>query len=46
MLVEKYDKQADGSWVLHVYGEQDFFVINTVDMEMAVMALYRNVVFE
>ncbi|MES2774503.1 MAG: Uma2 family endonuclease [Bacteroidota bacterium] len=46
MLVEKYDKQADGSWVLHVYGEADTFEIGSVEMQMPVKVLYRNVAFE
>ena len=46
MLVEKYDKQADGSWVFHVYGEHDLFAIITIDMQMEIMAMYRNVAFE
>ncbi len=46
ILVEKYDKQADGSWVLHVYGAADNFPIPSIDMHMDVKVLYRNVEFE
>ncbi len=46
-LVEKYDKQADGSWVLHEYKkETDTFKITTIDLLVTVKDLYRNVVFE
>lgn len=46
-LVEKYDKQADGSWVLHEYKkETDTFKITTIDLLITVKDLYRNVVFE
>lgn len=46
ILVEKYDKQVDGSWVLHVYGEADNFSIPSIDMNIDVKVLYRNVEFE
>jgi Uma2 family endonuclease len=46
ILVEKYDKQADGSWVLHVYGEGHSFPIPSIDLHIDVNILYRNVEFE
>ncbi len=46
-LVEKYDKQADGSWVLHEYkSETDTFTITSIDLLITVKDLYRNVDFE
>jgi Uma2 family endonuclease len=46
-LVEKYDKQADGSWVLHEYKkETDTYTITSIDLLMTVKDLYRNVDFE
>ncbi len=46
-LVEKYDKQADGSWVLHEYkSEVDTFKITSIDLLVMVKDLYRNVQFE
>jgi Uma2 family endonuclease len=46
-LVEKYDKQADGSWVLHEYKkETDTFKITSIDLLVTVKDLYRNVDFE
>jgi Uma2 family endonuclease len=46
-LVEKYDKQADGSWVLHEYKkEMDIFKITSIDLLVTVKDLYRNVDFE
>lgn len=45
-LVEKYDKQADGSWILYEFkSETDTFKINTIDLVLAVKDLYRNVDF-
>jgi Uma2 family endonuclease len=45
-LVEKYDKQADGSWVLHEYkNETDTFSIISIDLKITVKDLYRNVDF-
>jgi Uma2 family endonuclease len=45
-LVEKYDKQADGSWVLHEYkNETDTFNITSIDFLITVKDLYRNVDF-
>ncbi len=46
-LVEKYDKQEDGSWVLHEYkSETDTFKITSIDLLVTVKDLYRNVDFE
>ncbi len=46
-LVEKYDKQVDGSWVLHEYkNEMDTFKINSIGFQISVKDLYRNVEFE
>jgi Uma2 family endonuclease len=46
-LVEKYDKQADGSWVLHEYkNETDSFDITSIDLKITVKDLYINVTFE
>jgi Uma2 family endonuclease len=46
-LVEKYDKQADGSWVLHEYkSETDTFTITSIELLVTVKDLYRNVDFE
>ncbi len=46
-LVEKYDKQEDGSWVLHEYkNEMDTFTITSIDLLVTVKDLYRNVDFE
>ena len=45
-LVEKYNQQADGSWVLHEYkNEADTFTITTIDLLITVKDLYRNVDF-
>lgn len=45
-LVEKYDKQADGSWVLHEYKkETDCFDIISIGFTITVKDLYRNVEF-
>jgi Uma2 family endonuclease len=45
-LVEKYNKQADGSWVLHEYkSETDTFTITSIDLLITVKDLYRNVDF-
>jgi Uma2 family endonuclease len=47
VLVEKYNKQADGTWVLHEYKtENDSFTIAAVAMPVEVKSLYRNVEFE
>ena len=46
-LVEKYDKQTDGSWVLHEYkSETDAFKITSIDLLVTVKDLYRDVDFE
>jgi hypothetical protein len=46
-LVEKYYKQADGSWVLHEYKiGADTFKIISIDLLVTVKDLYRNVDFE
>ena len=46
-LVEKYDKQTDGSWVLHEYkSDTDTFKITSIDLLVTVKDLYRNVDFE
>jgi Uma2 family endonuclease len=47
VLVEKYNKQADGTWVLHEYKtENDSFTIASIDMPVDMKSLYRNVEFE
>ena len=47
ILVEKYSKQTDGSWVLQEYKtEFDLFAIASIDMQIEVKDLYRNVEFE
>lgn len=46
ILVEKYDKQADGSWLLHAYTQHDSFAILSIDMQANVKSLYRNVAFK
>jgi Uma2 family endonuclease len=47
VLVEKYNKQADGTWVLHEYKtENDSFTIASIDMPVEMKSLYRNVEFE
>jgi Uma2 family endonuclease len=47
VLVKKYNKQADGTWVLHEYKtENDSFTIASVDMPVDMKRLYRNVEFE
>ncbi len=46
-LVEKYDKQSDGSWVLHEYkNDTDCFDITSIDLKITVKDLYINVIFE
>jgi Uma2 family endonuclease len=45
-LVEKYNKQADGSWVLHEYkNEADTFIISSIDFSITLKDLYRDVDF-
>ncbi len=46
-LVEKYDKQVDGSWVLHEYKNvANTFTTTSIDLLITVKDLYRNVNFE
>jgi Uma2 family endonuclease len=46
-LVEKYTKQSNGTWVLQEYKTKDAVMhITTIDMQLHVDTLYRNVVFE
>ncbi len=46
-LVEKYDKQVDGSWVLHEYKNvANTFTTTSIDLLLTVKDLYRNVNFE
>jgi Uma2 family endonuclease len=46
-LVEKYDKQADGSWVLHEYKTtSDTFTITSIGLLITLQDLYRDVDFE
>ncbi len=45
MLVEKYDKQIDGSWTLHEYKkENDIFIIPSIEMEIDVKTVYHSVI--
>jgi Uma2 family endonuclease len=45
-LVEKYDKQTDGSWLLHEYkNENDLILITTINLQIDVKSLYKSVVF-
>ncbi len=45
MLVEKYDRQDDGSWTLHEYkNENDIFLITTIEMEIDVKTVYHSVI--
>ncbi len=45
-LVEKYNKQSDGSWVLHEYkNETEAFDIISINLKITVKDLYRNVTF-
>ncbi len=47
VLVEKYNKQYDGTWILHEYKtENDSFAITSIDMPVEMKSLYRNVGFE
>jgi Uma2 family endonuclease len=47
VLVEKYNKQADGTWILHEYKiENDSFTIASINMPVEMKSLYRNVEFE
>jgi Uma2 family endonuclease len=45
-LVEKYNKQSDGSWVLHEYkNETDTFTILSIGFGITVKDLYRDADF-
>ncbi|MES2773676.1 MAG: Uma2 family endonuclease [Bacteroidota bacterium] len=47
VLVEKYDRQPDNTWILHEYKTQnDSFKILSADIEIQVDSLYRDVQFE
>ncbi len=46
ILVEKYTKQDDSSWLLQTYTTNEVFAIQTIDLQMNVNELYRNVEFE
>ncbi len=47
ILIEKYEKQQDGSWVLHEYkNATDLFIISTIALRVEVNRFYENVVFE
>jgi Uma2 family endonuclease len=47
ILVEKYNKQIDRTWVLHEYKSlEDIVVIDSINFSLRVAELYRNVVFE
>jgi Uma2 family endonuclease len=47
ILVEKYNKQIDNTWVLHEYKNvEDSVAINSINFSLSVAALYRNVVLE
>jgi Uma2 family endonuclease len=47
VLVEKYNKQPDGTWILHEYKtENDSFTIASIDMPVEMKSLYRNVEFK
>jgi Uma2 family endonuclease len=47
ILVEKYEKQDDGSWTLYEFkNEADVFKISSIGLSITVNDLYRNVVFE
>ncbi len=46
-LVEKYNKQDDGTWILHEYkNENDLLPIPTINMQVEVKSLYRDVVLK
>lgn len=46
ILIEKYEKQQDGSWVLHEYkNATDLFTISTIALQVQVDRFYDNVVF-
>jgi Uma2 family endonuclease len=47
ILIEKYEKQSDGTWVLHEYkNATDIFTISTIGLQLAVNSFYENVVFK
>ena len=47
VLVEKYSKQEDGTWILHEYKTlNDFFRIDIIEMQMELKSLYKNVELE
>jgi Uma2 family endonuclease len=47
ILVEKYEKQDNGSWTLYEFkNEADVFKISSIGLSITVNVLYRNVVFE
>ena len=46
VLVEKYDKQANNTWVLQEYKtENASFIISAIGMEIQVLSFYRDVIF-
>ncbi len=47
MLVEKYDKQKDDTWLLHTYkNENDLITITSINLQIELKSLYRKVVFD
>ena len=47
VLVEKYSKQEDGTWILHEYKTlNDFFTIDVIAMQIELKGLYKNVALE
>ncbi len=47
ILIEKYEKQTDGTWVLHEYKQgSDLFKITNIGLDILVNSFYENVVFE
>jgi Uma2 family endonuclease len=47
ILVEKYNKQLEGTWVLHEYKNlEDLVEINSISFSLRVAELYRNVNLE
>jgi Uma2 family endonuclease len=46
MLVEKYEKQPDGTWILHEYkNENDDLFITNISLQLKLKSLFRNVMF-
>jgi len=43
-LVEKYEKQTNGAWLLNVYHREDLFTINSIEIQT--IDLYEDVVFD